>query len=179
MKTIDNVSPELRKVEKEIDNYYKSNPLLKLPFATAAWSLLAFGEEGMLKAHSEGGGTQYYSIVANDLINELKDPIYWLYRTCELEGQVPLTYDGDIYRASWDLFKLGQEYRWFVSAYTSASLGSIGLELQGTTIQLITDFLTGIEYEVYDRLIKPYKSQEALSSVNFDDFPIDAIQYSL
>ena len=41
MDTTDNISPELRKVEKEIDNYYKTNKLLILPFATAAWSLLA------------------------------------------------------------------------------------------------------------------------------------------
>ena len=49
MKTPDNVSPELRKIEQEIDNYYKSNPLLKLQFATAAWSLLAYAEDYMLK----------------------------------------------------------------------------------------------------------------------------------
>ena len=54
MKTIDNVSPELRKVEKEIDNYYKSNPLLKLPFATAASYLLRSAEEYMLNEQIDG-----------------------------------------------------------------------------------------------------------------------------
>ena len=47
MKTADKLTLELQKAEQEIDNYYKSNPLLKLPFATAAWALLAFAEESM------------------------------------------------------------------------------------------------------------------------------------
>ena len=58
MKTIDNVSPELRKVEKEIDNYYKSNPLLKLPFATAACSFLTFAELERLKQTSNVSTSQ-------------------------------------------------------------------------------------------------------------------------
>ena len=39
------VSSELRAVEREIDNYYNGNPLIKLPFGTAAWYLLAFFED--------------------------------------------------------------------------------------------------------------------------------------
>ena len=31
MNAIDNVSCELRKIEKEIDSYYKSNPLAQIP----------------------------------------------------------------------------------------------------------------------------------------------------
>ena len=37
MKTTDNVSDELREVEKEIDNYYKSNPLLNV-LPTVFWT---------------------------------------------------------------------------------------------------------------------------------------------
>ena len=48
MKTEDKLTPELRKIEKEIDNYYKSNPLVQLPFATAAWYLLASVEHWVL-----------------------------------------------------------------------------------------------------------------------------------
>ena len=59
MKTSHKLTPDLRKAEQEIDNYYKSNPLLKLPFATAAWALLGFAEESMLKAHGDGTGSQY------------------------------------------------------------------------------------------------------------------------
>ena len=68
MKTTDNVSDELREVEKEIDNYYKSNPLLKLPFATAAWSLLASGENWRRKQTQVDNGMQHHTIIADDLV---------------------------------------------------------------------------------------------------------------
>ena len=47
MKNRDKLTPELRQAEKEIDNYYKFNPLVSLPFATAAWSFLFFVENYM------------------------------------------------------------------------------------------------------------------------------------
>ena len=58
MKTTDNVSPELRKIEKEIDDYYKSNPLVNLPFATAACSFLTFAELERLKQKSNVSTSQ-------------------------------------------------------------------------------------------------------------------------
>ena len=89
MKTTDNVSCELRKIEKEIDNYYKSNPLVKLPFVTAAWSLLTSAENwGRMQTRSDSG-TQSQTIIADDLVNELKYPMYWLYKVCKPGGQIP------------------------------------------------------------------------------------------
>ena len=179
MKTTDNVSPELREVEKEVDNYYKSNPLMKLPFAAAAWSLLASGENWRRKQTQVDNGMQHHTIIADNLVNELKYSMYWLCEDCEPSGQVPFVYNGDNFKASLDLFKLAREYRWFVLVYTGATNGWIELDLQGSTIQPKEDFFTGIEYEAYDRLIKPHRSQESLSSVNFDNFPIEAIEHSL
>ena len=176
METTNNVSPELRKIEKEIDGCYKSNPLVKLPFATAAWFLLAFGENWGQMQTRFNDGMQFQAIIADNLVNELKYPIYWLYQDCKTGGQVPFAYDRKFFQASSDLFKLGQEYRWFVAAYTHAGLGWIGLELQETTIRPTTDFSTGIEYEAYNRLIKPQKLQEALSSVNSDELPSPAVK---
>ena len=179
MKATDNVSPELRKIEKEIDNYYKSNPLLKLPFATAAWYLLASGENWGRMQTLPDKGMQHHTIIADDLVNELKDPMYWLYKDCEPNGQVPFAYNGNNFKASLDLIRLAREYRWFVLVYTGATNGWIDLDLQGSTIQPKEDFFTGIEYEAYDRLIKPHRSQESLPSVNFDNFLIEAIEHSL
>ena len=179
MKTTNNVSSKLREIEKEIDNYYKSNPLLKLPFATAAWYLLASGENWRRIQTLPDKGTQHHTIIADDLINELKYPMYWLYKDCEPNGQVPFVYNGDNFKASLDLIRLAREYRWFVLVYTSANNGWIELDLQESTIQPKEDFFTGIEYEAYDRLIKPHRSQESLPSVNFDNFPIEALEHSL
>jgi hypothetical protein len=41
----DPLSPQLRSVEREIDNYYKQNPLIKCPFAVGAWHFMAFCED--------------------------------------------------------------------------------------------------------------------------------------
>ena len=189
---IDKLTPELRKIEKEIDLYYKSNPLVNLPFADAAWSLLAFGEEVMLKEQNDGRKTQSvsdentrpitsqeYEALADNLVNNFKYSMHWLYSACEPGGQIPSTGNGNVYKASWDLFKLAQEYRWFTAAYVHASHGWIKLRLEGSTIQPSENLFTDIEYEAYNRLIKPYKLQEASSSVNVDNFPMDAIRRSL
>ena len=54
MKTTDRLTPELRKIEKEIDNYYKSNPLVNLPFATSSWYLLVAAEKDALEQEFAG-----------------------------------------------------------------------------------------------------------------------------
>ena len=174
----DSLTAELRKIEKEVDHHYKSNPLMNLPFATAAWSLLAFAEDWAL-AQINRGNTQHETAIAHTLVNNLNDPMCWLYYNCKRGGQVPFVYNEDFYKASWDLFKLGEKYGWFVSAYTLASRGWIGLELQGATIQPTENLFKGIEYEAYNHLIKLRKSQDALSSAHFDNFPIDAVAHSL
>ena len=131
MDPTDNVSCELRKIEEEVDNYYKSNPLVKLQFATAAWSLLTFAEFESLKQVSNVSTSQELETQSDNFINELKEPMFWLFRACEQGGQIPFAYDDDVFQASWDLFKLGKEYQWFEAAYTYASRGWVELELQG------------------------------------------------
>ena len=103
----------------------------------------------------------------------------WLHSTCEPSGQVPFAYDDDVYKASWDLFNLGEEYRWFVAAYTLANRGWIELDPQGTTIQPSENLFTDIEYNAYNRLIEPYQSQKVSSAVNLDNLPIDSIKHAL
>ena len=175
----DRLTPELRKIEKEIDCHYKSNPLVNLPFATAAWCLLTFTENVMLREVSRPVKFQDRAIIGDNFVNELKYPIYWLYRACGSGGQVPFAYNDTTYEASRNLLELGGEYGWFVSAYTYASHGWVGLDPKGSKIQPTEDLFAGAEYNAYDLLIKPHKSLEALSSINFDNFPIDAIGHSL
>ena len=180
MKTSDKLTRDLRKAEQEIDNYYKSNPLLKLPFATAAWALLAFSEESMLKAHSAGEGSQYYGIITDNSINDLNAPMYWLYNSCKKGGQVPFVSDDDVFQSSWNLFNLGKKYKVFGTAYTYASRGWLELEILESAIRPADDFFGDIEYEAYNRLIKPHKSAKALSSMDFGNvLPFKAIQHSL
>lgn len=179
MRTPDRLTPELRRAEKEIDNHYRSNPLVNLPFARAAWALLAFGEEIMLRERNRSSTFQEISAATNNLVNNLKVPMHWLYHDCGQGGQIPFEYNDEIFRASWDLFDLGTEYSRFVAAYTYASRGWIELELQGSTIQPTENLFNGIKYEAYNCLIKPNESREALSSVNFGKFPMEAIDLAL
>ena len=181
MKTTDNVSPELRKIEKEIDDYYKSNPLVNLPFATAACSFLTFAEFESRKQVSNVSTSQELETQGDNFINELKEPMFWLFRACEQGGQIPSACDDDVFQASWDLFKLGKKYQWFEAAYTYASNGLIKLELEGSTIQPAKEFFKGMEYQAYGRLMKAHQTDEGMSLINVDDFHsvTDAISSSV
>ena len=179
MKTIDNVSPKLRKIEKEIDNYYKSNPLLKLPFATAAWSFLAFVEDYMLIRSMQIDGIQNLYVLGSEFLVELEHSIAWLYSACQPDGQVSFDFDDDHYKASMDLFELGKKYESFVFAYTCANHGWIDLNVKEFSIQPTGDFFKDFEYEAYNVLIDVSLFAEASSAINFNNFPIDAIERSL
>ena len=179
MKNTYELPDELQKVENEVDDYYKSNPLVKLPFATAVWSLLAYAENWMVNQAYRPLTSQESEMVGNKFVTELKDPISWLYHSCKPDGQVPFVYNRKLYQAAENLFKLGQEYAWFAAAYTYARWGWVKLELQGSTIQPTEEFFIDIEYEAYGRLIKAHQSDEAVFSVNFDNLPMDAIVHSL
>ena len=183
MKT-DRLTLELRRIEKEVDDHYKSNRLMNLPFAIAAWHLLAAAEDDTLIKELTGihggiNGIQDAHALASDFVIELEASMFWLHSTCRPGGQASFVFDDDLCQASRDLFELGRKYDWFVFAYTCASNGVLGLELQGSTIQPTGNFFTGIEYDAYNVLIDPYQEQEALSLMNFDNFPKDAIKHSL
>ena len=175
---------ELQEVMQEVSSYYKFNLLTNRQFATAAWSLLAFAENMMLNAHTGTEGTHRHAMIGDKLVNDLKYPIGWLYHACEPGGQVPFTsnYKVDRYqanRASRDLLRLGGKYRWFVFANTYFRHRWIGLEFQGTMIQPTKNLFADIEYNAYNRLIKPNKLQQASSLVNLDNLPMAAIKRSL
>ena len=184
MKTTDRLTPELRKIEKEIDDYYKSNPLVNLPFATSAWYLLATAQDTMLtqlltQMQVIGGGIHNWTFISDNTVNKLNHPLRWLYRVCGQNGRVPDTYNRSFFEASHGLFNVGQEYTSFVLAFTFAYRGWIELELQKSTIRPKGDLFADIEYNVYDVLMKSRQAQEAFFSVNFNDLPMNAIRHSI
>ena len=180
MKTTDRLTPELRKIEKEIDDYYKSNPLVNLPFATAAWYLLAAAEGDVLMQEIAGiNGIHASHLLASEFAINLEYPMSWLYNTCEQGGKVPSVLDDDFYKAARDLIELGKNYACFDFAYRSAGSGVFELDPQGLTIQPKGDFFRDFRYEAYNNLIDSHQSEEALSLTKFDKFPIDAVKHSL
>ena len=70
----DKVSPELRKIEEEVDNYYKTNPLLELPFGVAVWYLLAYYDDLNLIELMKTKNDYDISILADSLVVFLRNP---------------------------------------------------------------------------------------------------------
>ena len=180
MKTEDKLTPELRKIETEIDNYYKSNPLVQLPFATAAWSLLAYAEEYMLKQERNYSLTiQEHAVLCENFVKGVAYPMYWLHSACVPGGQVSTAKKIDTYRAARRLFELGQEYALFDAVFTYASRDWLNLELRGETIEVTDDFSEGNVYEAYNALIQPQGFVEPLLAMSADTRPENAIQHSI
>ena len=180
MATTHTLSDELQKIETEIDNYYKSNPLLKLPFATAVWHLLAVAENDALR--QELGGIDNINNIhalAGEFSVNLEHSMSWLYGACDCSGQVSSVYDANLRQASQDLFELGKKYACFDFTYRCARRGVIALTPQGATIQPTGDILEDLEFEAYNILIDFYHAAEPLSFTNLENFPKDAIERSL
>ena len=118
MKNWDKLTPELQQAEKEIDNYYKSNPLVSLPFATAAWSFLSFVENYMhymvrrrIQIDEIQGLLSLTSKFSREFLVNIRHSLWWLFDACESEGQVPFVFDKNLCKASRDLFELGKKLR--------------------------------------------------------------------
>ena len=183
MKT-DKLTPELRKIEKDIetdlDRLYNSNPLANLPFATAAWYLLAIAEDDEMMQEITGINELHArNVLASEFAVNLEYPIARLYGYCKQGGEVPSVVDDDLYKAARDLFDLGKNYACFVFTYTLASCGLFELELRESTIQPVGDLFQDLAYEAYNSLIYSHESEEAISLTNIDRFPIDAIKHTL
>ena len=165
MATTDRLTPELWQIKKEVDCHYMSNRLVSLPFPTAVWHVLAFAENEVLEDSFQPATSQDISATVDTLVNKLNYPMRWLYRTCKRANEVLCSFNDNHWRSSRDLVKLGKKYNDFVAAYTYARRGWIGLDLHQSTIMPLENFSVGIEYEAYNRLIKPHESQVSSSSV--------------
>ena len=168
MSTPDRVSCELRRVEKEIDNYYKANPLLTLPFASAALYLLARVENSFSEHINRNLTSQQLGMMVDNTVNELKHSMFWISTECKPSGRIPSTFDINAYEASYRLFLLGRRYEWFDAAFRYASNGWIGLKLEGSTINPTEELFKDHRYRAYHYLIKSHESDEAVSLIDFD-----------
>lgn len=151
----DSVSSELRKVEEEIDGFYLNNPLTKVPFAEAAWYFLALCEQISFEESFQPGTLQEEALSANQLAESMKWPLRWLKNACASGGTVPRKFDRAMHRAAQDLLDLAQQYDCFDLAFTYASNRLIRLELDGNTIKRTHELREDLQYEAYDRLVKP------------------------
>ena len=161
------ITPALEAVERDIDGEYLRNYLTSLPFSEAAWYFLAFCEEMQFKSLEVDhvAGPHDLACSADELVNSMKTPLRWLWRSCKPGTEVPRRYSSRTYQASWDLARLSQEYGFFETAYVYARAGTISIDLQGDTIVTGAPFGGDSRYEAYDRLyIEPNTGQQATGS---------------
>ena len=186
MTTPDKVTQELRNIENQIDCLYQSNPLVNLPFATAAWHLLTTAEEDMLiqqviSLNQRTGAQLLYDVnmLSTEFATNLEYSMLWLHCTCTPGGQIPSVYDTELREASMDLLTLGKKYASVVFTFTCASRDVFKLKLQGSTIQPVGNVFDNLQYTAYNYLIDSYHAQILVSLANYGDYPIDAITHSL
>ena len=151
----DYVSTDIRNIEKDIDNYHKSNPLLTLPFGTAAWYLLAYYEDRALFSMIKKPNPTMHEVAAlsDNLVVELQYPISWLWFGCQPGGRVSKTHNEKYYTACHELSELAIQYSAFVVAYTYASHGTLKLVLDDTTIIPTNNIFEDSRFEAYGRLV--------------------------
>lgn len=161
-KNTDPVSPELRKVETELDNAFRKNHLATLSFAQAAWYLLATAEDAdfISMIRSEGLSIQNIAVEADWLITNIQYPLGWLYKTCTPHGTIPFDNKATTYKAAQELFELAVAYKSVVAAFTYATKGIVDLNLDGKNIISTHRFLNDTRYEAYNRLLKPSYDQK-------------------
>jgi hypothetical protein len=154
---MDKLSPEVRAAEVEIDSVYKLNPLVQSDFAVSAWNVLGVIEDSLFFQGIKDREVTAHklSAAADTYIVTLKHPLHWLRAACSSGGRVPTSYDGDDYQAAMDLVMLAVQYDQFYLAFTYASRGLIDLRVEGDTLVPTHDFLSQLQYEVYNRLVKP------------------------
>lgn len=112
----DPLDPRLRKIKIQIDNYYRSNGLMKMNYGNAAWWLLSLAESNFIlpriKLWQEGKKTpsrMLYAITKN-YFDSLGPSMRWLLSSCNPGGRVSIKFNYDNFRESDNLLELGRKY---------------------------------------------------------------------
>jgi hypothetical protein len=152
----DTISKELRAVEEEVDCHYRQNALVKEPFGRAGWYFLAFCEERYLLSiiRDDDPFTEHeYAALVDNIIIHAQWPLRWLTQTCSPGGEIPRTYEENLYSAAWELSELAMRYRSFAAAFSFATWGLATLSLDGHRIKSSSPMRSDTRFEAYDRLI--------------------------
>ncbi len=165
-KSADRISPELRQIEYEVDNFYKASSLLSLPFASAAWNLLAVNEDLTMMPTLNGNlkSMHDFSAMAENTVWQIKLPLLWLLSSCSRWGKIENKYDQVNFQAAWDFIKLGEEHLSFEAAFTYASKGILDIKLDKTVLYPEYDFHKDSEYEAYNRLLTPLSEAPTINN---------------
>ena len=164
----DNISEELRNIEKEIDEHYKLNPLVKLSYCQAVWHLLAYFEDlALYLIHGSKNLSMHETgAIVDNLINDLKHPLYWLFKECPKEGSINPTYNEQTYQDCTNFSILAHNYLAFESAYIYGSHDIVTLSLENHTIYPRGKVFEGVQYEAYNRLLEQHELRPDINSLD-------------
>lgn len=145
------VPEKLRRMEVEVDNAYRTNPLLSLPRSEAVWYFLAGCEEQYMRMQYQGKHPT--GAFVDTILNLARWPLRWLWKDCEPQGElrrhdVPDGY----YTPAIALGELGHKYEWFEAAVLYANKGRLSLALNGRSICPTWENSGHVCYDAYDRL---------------------------
>lgn len=134
---------QLRKAEEEIDEYYKTNPLLKLSRSEALWYLFAEFEENFIR-----NGIKY----EDNLINSLKWSARWLFKDCSTGGKFKIEYNDKLYEAAHNLLGLSDNYLSFESIFSYWGWEKLNLKIKDNIILTSGIIRKDSCYDAYDRI---------------------------
>lgn len=150
---MDRVSPDARAAEAEIDQAFRTNPLLRLDFGAAAINALAPQEHDLGTMFLGLGGSPHALNPMSDwYIAMSRQVALWLKTGCAPEGDKRLRPARSLSNAASDLWSLARAYTVFARAYTLASQGAIGLSLEGNRLVADQDLTKDLRYEACNRL---------------------------
>lgn len=163
------VSEELRAVEREVDDAYRTNRLLSLPRSEALWYFLAACEEQYMRLHYHG--RQADTAFVDAVVNLAKWPLRWLWKDCETRGRLRQQHvPDDYYTPASDLGEFGGKYEWFEAAYSYATMGRLSLELNGRHIRPTWESCLHARYDAYDRLRDA--AEKSMGNNSNNPFPV-------
>lgn len=160
-------SSEITAAEAEIDKSFASNPLAKLPYAQAMWTLLSAVEDIHLKnvAHTPLGPKQG-AIFVDILLNSLTYPVRVCHRDAPADNaDFPRVLNDEHYTWAMNWIKVSEDYTQFCSIFPLYHAGELELRLQGCQIIPVEQPGKDYRYEVYDRFVA---RRDPLKEPSFD-----------
>lgn len=154
------LSPELRAAEQEIDEEYRSNPLVKRKLTESLWYLLAAFDHELFQTVNTYRQHGRYRVEPNidHHLFMIRWPVRWLRTSCPPGGEIPSQFNPSLLRAATELLDLASNYMSFYKAYTRASEGLLDLRIDGDKLIASGFNYTDSQYEAYNRLVKPIDS---------------------
>ncbi|MYN10890.1 hypothetical protein [Pseudoduganella aquatica] len=152
---MDNKTQDIDEIEIAIDRAFSDNPIAKLPYSQAIWTLLAGAEEYHFRHSVVHPATEAeMAVVVDGLLNALTYPVRTVYKNC-VRDSTPINFDLNDYNYEKSVEWIGgaEDYLQFCSIFPLYRRKQITIEVKGNEILIHRKSPKNIAYEAYDRFI--------------------------